>query len=386
MAQSTSPSASASRLIDAQESLVRHLGDEARPYRAQPQFLDDADWRITAFRFMLPLGILVCLEQAYLSAESAGRVLALIAALLLSIVSALSWLPKFSAGKWMVRVGDTLTLSAALIGGLTGAYVVLVMNSRTGLDLLVPLTSWLPVIALYVGFVAAEKRLYTLLVPLALLMIVIAAHFKGLSAWGTGILHGSLATYIAQTLIAVGVAWIFSRYRHGLSEAIMQVTQSESVSTTDVLTGMANRRGLLRDLENLHIDPAGGQLMILDIDHFKSINDTYGHNVGDKILVELAILLHHLAPADCRAYRWGGEEFVLLHFGPEADALQFAEQLRSEVERHVFPRRVKVTVSIGLARIHEVEEFHRTFQQADYAMYTAKREGRNRIVNASLRH
>ena len=124
---------------------------------------------------------------------------------------------------------------------------------------------------------------------------------------------------------------------------------------------------------------------LLDIDHFKQINDSHGHARGDAVLIELGNLLRHSAPRGATVCRFGGEEFsIILPFGDEARAAQTAEDIRRAVEAQ-FKSGLGVTVSIGVASSasqsygNESEFFH----AADEALYRAKSMGRNRVELAT---
>src|SRR5690242_3576088 len=127
--------------------------------------------------------------------------------------------------------------------------------------------------------------------------------------------------------------------------------------------------------------------MILDIDFFKSINDTYGHDSGDDVLREFAIRVRKSIRGIDLACRYGGEEFVIVM--PETDmavAATVAERLRRRVATEPFPieqgaRAIEVTISIGLASLDGEDDTAQTMlRRADQALYRAKRDGRNRVV------
>ena len=166
-------------------------------------------------------------------------------------------------------------------------------------------------------------------------------------------------------------------------------TQLERLATTDALTGLHNRRYLQQALD---FELARGQraehpfcLLMMDIDHFKRVNDSYGHAVGDKVLIQVAqILQENLRNIDLRA-RWGGEEFVALLLDSQRDAgLQVAEKIRAVLERteiHAdLDEPVRVTISIGVASSPaDGVEDRKLFAHADAALYRAKEGGRNRV-------
>lgn len=151
-------------------------------------------------------------------------------------------------------------------------------------------------------------------------------------------------------------------------------------SLTDPLTGLANRRKLDEILNAWTSEGRLFSLLMLDIDHFKSINDTYGHLKGDEALKKLAETIQNALPDPGDCFRYGGEEFVILL--TETDALKaynLAEKIRGNIERmNLIPERT-ITVSIGLAEFPtHANSLHELFRLADEALYESKLEGRNR--------
>lgn len=161
-------------------------------------------------------------------------------------------------------------------------------------------------------------------------------------------------------------------------------------ATHDFLTGLANRQHFQRQFETELARSKrygrAGALLLLDLDHFKRVNDRYGHDLGDHVLKELARLVQdRLRTADTFA-RWGGEEFcILLPETGRAEALEVAERIRRDVEMHPFGREpdrpIRITLSIGLTGIDaDVDRIETAMRRADEALYDAKRAGRNRVV------
>ena len=119
---------------------------------------------------------------------------------------------------------------------------------------------------------------------------------------------------------------------------------------------------------------------VIDIDHFKRVNDTYGHLIGDEVLLLLARLMRASFRFDDRLYRFGGEEFVVLMRCTDAAAAALAfERLRSHVERHLFPQVGHITVSIGFTELKQGDTPSGAFERADKAVYFAKGQGRNQV-------
>jgi diguanylate cyclase (GGDEF)-like protein len=163
--------------------------------------------------------------------------------------------------------------------------------------------------------------------------------------------------------------------------------ESQRLATTDPLTGLSNRRALLGALQieialaRRHGSPLSFCLM--DVDHFKSVNDTHGHAAGDQVLAAIGGLLRRgLRTPDVPA-RWGGEEFVVvLRQTDGTGALVAAERIRKAVESLVIDsngKRIPVTVSIGVAEFSVEDSAETLIDRADNAMYRAKTAGRNRV-------
>ena len=168
-----------------------------------------------------------------------------------------------------------------------------------------------------------------------------------------------------------------------------QNQQLKILASSDPLTGCLNRRSFFSEAE-LALTNALGQrqhfsFLMLDVDHFKSINDRYGHAVGDKVLVGLVDLLTNLARGAYLVGRYGGEEFCIAVAGlPEANAEEFAEYIRSAVSNVTswLPNEARITVSIGIASCSGAAcDIADLVDRADQAVYAAKKAGRNRVVS-----
>lgn len=159
----------------------------------------------------------------------------------------------------------------------------------------------------------------------------------------------------------------------------------ERISTIDKLTGVFNRRQLDKCIQN-EIEKASRyhrplSLMMIDIDHFKKVNDTYGHQIGDYALVAVSqILAKHIRSSDVLG-RFGGEEFVILC--PESDidaAAELGEKLRHEIEAFSFETIGNLTVSIGISELKADMSNEELLYKADVSLYKAKNGGRNQVV------
>ena len=158
---------------------------------------------------------------------------------------------------------------------------------------------------------------------------------------------------------------------------------------TDPLTGLLNRRALAPTLERAigqHLQQGTPMtLLVVDLDHFKRINDEHGHEAGDVALRALGAILRSRTRAGDSVFRLGGEEFLLLLYGAAADdAARLAESLRRQIRDGVLLEGRTVTASIGLATLEPAETMEEWLRRADSALYRAKAGGRDRVVGESL--
>lgn len=221
-------------------------------------------------------------------------------------------------------------------------------------------------------------------------VFILVFQYSGLAE--SKILIHNTVSYLPSALVqAVGIICVVM-----LSGIILNNTKQtsqktnilQSMATTDVLTGLINRRyfdrRLAEEISRCKRHNYNLSLALFDIDHFKLINDTYGHTVGDKILKELGdIILKNTRESDISA-RYGGEEFVLiLPETTQIEASDLLERLRQLIEGHTFIKNdspVMITISVGIAQFdpeYTPEDF---LEQADAALYQAKKTGRNKVV------
>lgn len=187
-------------------------------------------------------------------------------------------------------------------------------------------------------------------------------------------------TFVAvATMVSLFSLFFATRvdHRHG---------QLSDMLSRDPLTGALNRRALDHDLGSLTqmSDEPEDSLILMDLDEFKQLNDTHGHDAGDRVLVELARIINSRTREKDRFYRYGGEEFVLLLSGtPLPGALTATDNLRVALLHELTGPDGPVTVSMGLAQRLPGESPDSWLKRADTALLEAKRTGKNRVVTAS---
>ncbi|MGL3605130.1 GGDEF domain-containing protein [Rhizobium sp. G187] len=161
----------------------------------------------------------------------------------------------------------------------------------------------------------------------------------------------------------------------------------QQLSRTDMLSGLLNRRAFIEEMSGID----RGQLLVLDIDRFKQINDKFGHMAGDDVIVAVATMLREMIDTPHKVARIGGEEFAVLFVGIDgSEALSRAEKIRRIVESNttqLVQQTIAVTVSGGLADLTPLRDFSAAYAAADKALYLAKTSGRNQMVHESdIRH
>ncbi|EJN26400.1 PAS domain S-box/diguanylate cyclase (GGDEF) domain-containing protein [Pseudomonas sp. GM79] len=186
-----------------------------------------------------------------------------------------------------------------------------------------------------------------------------------------------------QPVIIVGIA-------EDITEKKQMEAELQHLASTDVLTQSSNRRHFFecahREFEQARLNGAPMAFLLLDIDDFKVVNDTYGHQEGDKVLQRIAESGRAALRRGDLFGRIGGEEFAAVFPGCAPDmAMQVAERLQREIQRLSFShdnQTFGITVSQGLSSLtYEDESIDRLFARADAAMYQAKRQGKNRIIS-----
>ncbi len=193
----------------------------------------------------------------------------------------------------------------------------------------------------------------------------------------------NMATHLQKTMKELGSAKIAA------DEANLQLQETmhelEHLVDTDRLTGAWNRRYFdsMIERESRRADRYGLplSLTIFDIDHFKLINDTHGHDCGDQILIEIVNRVREQIRGSDALIRWGGEEFVVISSSTtHSGATALAEKIRACIARTPFSTVGTVTISLGVVQYHPGEPRRELIQRADKLLYAAKRSGRNRVI------
>ena len=204
-------------------------------------------------------------------------------------------------------------------------------------------------------------------------------------------LHGSLATFRDVTEVEehrAELEHMLAMLRNSRDEISTKNRELEILATKDALTGCWNRRALFQSLETAWHDAVKHETpmscLMIDNDHFKRVNDTYGHSVGDVVLRNVARILTDAFPPPAMVCRYGGEEFCVISPGMSLEAAELeAENARRSIERIRLddPTTLRLTVSIGVSELKcGAQEPQDLINQADKCLYVAKGNGRNQVV------
>lgn len=194
--------------------------------------------------------------------------------------------------------------------------------------------------------------------------------------------------FLASLVIVITVCWINDHYRERSHAAMEQLQQSKELqANTDALTGLANRRfldsSLVPALEQQSDELLPLAVIMCDLDHFKQLNDQFGHDVGDEVLQAVATVFRHNIRQQDIACRFGGEEFLLvLPHTSTADARLVAEKIRLQLSKEQLNSLApdyQLTASFGVAGCNLTTAFYDAIKIADQKLYQAKHQGRNQV-------
>lgn len=218
---------------------------------------------------------------------------------------------------------------------------------------------------------------------------------------GVLIVYALTATRAGRSYLLISAAAELSKLDSHLMAGVLQIYRNfcslMQHAQTDQLTGLANRKTFddsvakVHELipaeqdpvpnERRHLQPMSYWLVMVDIDHFKSVNDRLGHLYGDEVLVLLAQLMKASFRDDDMIFRFGGEEFVLIIRCPDQTACRVTlDRFRARIERHSFPQLDTLTVSLGVTRMVRETFTGTLLDYADQALYHSKRNGRNQVT------
>ena len=239
-----------------------------------------------------------------------------------------------------------------------------------------------PLYCLLVG--AKQGLVFTILLSFPILMMLFVK-----SEMENYIPYRSVLNFVLAYFFSYAICYLYET-QYTKSSVLLY-----KMAFQDPLTGTQNRHALKiffdgfnkQSDDSFQTKQEETRLLILDIDHFKSVNDQFGHDIGDQVLVEIAELLQDCIQSH-NVYRIGGEEFLIVLKGYSAtQAFDFAESIRKSVENAVFrtyQQNIKITVSIGIAQLKKGQTFREFLRAADKNLYSAKNKGRNLVHYGSM--
>lgn len=308
---------------------------------------------ITLFGGCAVFGILPFAVYRFLTGNAIAGIVETAIALCISAAVVYAWRSGDTrrTGLFLVVINTAGTIAAATIlgqAGLLWMYVVLLAN-----------------------FFLVDRRLAAIATALAL--AILAVHGKAFES----------TLQMISFLVTASLVSLFAFIFAARSES--QRLQLESLATRDFLTGIDNRQAMERELriavETHKRSRTRFGLVMLDLDHFKRVNDQYGHEAGDRVLIAFAELIQKSTRKVDRLFRFGGEEFVLLLPGTDVVDLQWiTAKLLGKIAAELRGPAGPVTGSLGAAALGPDEEWPSWLARADAALYRAKENGRNRAV------
>ncbi|MEN7343364.1 MAG: GGDEF domain-containing protein [Pseudomonadota bacterium] len=292
---------------------------------------------------------------------------------------------RFMSGEWLL-----FSLDATLIIGLAGlsVYVIRTHNHRVASIAVCLLCQVAIAGTIYIAGIGQLFWIYPAVVIAYYLMRPFEAFVVNLVAISVVtpmIIQAlpvlSLTTVYATLAVTIAFSYAFSYLTD------QQRRQVQELAIRDPLTGAGNRRALrerLAEIVDMHQrHPQNVSIMLLDLDHFKRINDDFGHAIGDDTLIGVVALLKQRLRITDRMFRFGGEEFVIVaENATAAFATALAEELRALVAKTPLIDQRQVTLSIGIAQLHQGETTDDWLKRADLALYHAKDAGRNAVYCA----
>lgn len=243
--------------------------------------------------------------------------------------------------------------------------------------------------------VPSEREFAANLIMVAAIMLVIATAIAVATTWYTTrhydpeIHQRALRTATFLPLVIVPLCTSIVGYQSIMNHRRM--LKIFHLAHTDEMTGLANRRAFMQEaryrFDTIDLDYQGLSFFIIDLDHFKKVNDAYGHEAGDEVLIHASQQIVQALPQDAMVARLGGEEFaVMLPYADIEQIYQYAEKIRHRVASKpcdYLQHSIEVSASVGVGIAHARDTVRSVMTRADDALYDAKDEGRNRFVIAA---
>lgn len=287
-----------------------------------------------------------------------------------------------------LQVAERVVFVCNVVAVLAQTFLAVLTSARPVLDTASP-AYWMLVAVSILSFLMFGRR-EAMVLSAGLYGLGVALPWAALARRASAVQPAELLrvqlTCGAILALLCALAWYRERFEHERSERLLQ----ERLANADPLTGLPNRRVLYLAIETLLAEARAGSpgsLLLLDIDHFKRINDTFGHNVGDQTLQAMAGLLRGALRETDQVGRWGGEEFLVVLPGVDGHvALEVGRRLQQMVAWQPQVGVRPITVSIGVTECALSDTLESGVARADEALYLAKAAGRNRVEGCWAPH
>lgn len=337
-------------------------------------------WHLYLYRLALPLLVLGNVAQA-LGAEYRVELLdGVFSAVLFLLMWCATWLPGTHSLR-RIDFGVSLIIWISFGNALLQTAL---FGSSSSISILRIFLYWAPLIAVYWGMVFHDRRwvgvaqvvvFYVALLLIDLSVVRVSGHSL--------FLQGTLQA-IFQALLVIALVALFTVLHAQMIENEALFQRAEHRANHDELTGLFNRRTFSQNFPSLARRAADRSLnlslMLIDLDHFKAVNDEHGHHIGDQVLTQVSALLQLGLRVDDLLYRWGGDEFAVIMRDTDLETgVRVAERVRLKVEKFQFGLDRPITISIGVAQYQVGESYHDLFRRADHAMLSGKQGGHNQV-------
>ncbi|WP_158318804.1 GGDEF domain-containing protein [Robertmurraya kyonggiensis] len=268
-----------------------------------------------------------------------------------------------------LELSNLFLISIYLLHQFNQAVNTILLKQNTNLG---DFTMWMPIIVIFFYLTLGRKK--GVIYSLGIFIITLGIGLVHLKKFGN-LAMDSLIQYYLSNIVYI-LAFYYSQFAFGI------FTELKSIKTNayiDPLTEIANRRKMYLFLDN-HLKTNNElSVILMDIDNFKSVNDHYGHDVGDDVLQEFTKLIsQHLSEEEMFG-RWGGEEFIIFSPATSSDAMALAERLRRIVDYYSFTKVGHVTASFGVSSYKAGDTKESLFKRADVALYQSKSNGKNKV-------
>ncbi|MBT2643552.1 diguanylate cyclase [Bacillus sp. ISL-41] len=273
----------------------------------------------------------------------------------------------------LVEYGTLIIISAMHIGTVYDGFFNYIATDKAGAFGVTVM--WVPAVILSFFLILGARR--GLVFSLSVFLVIFVMGLMNFPEMSEDYLISVIQFYVAYLFYILII--YYSRF---LIKLFSDFENMKENAYTDALTGIANRHqiDIWLDEKVPGTKEAPVSILFFDIDHFKAVNDTYGHKVGDSVLKELAGLVKQNLTPNEQFGRWGGEEFIIISSQSGENALMLAEELRLKINDYPFKTAGRQTVSFGVTEFRAGESVDTLISRADRGLYQSKHEGRNRVT------